>query len=384
MHRNVSVIDLEIDEYSNITALGTLYSAEHLPIGTFHKNIVDRKMLNAWWTKRSIPASRQGLREALDTLNLSSSQELIRKCFGLSLSDQYWVSPTDTPLHWEEINFFENSFSEDIGNILFGKGGSAESTSLVSPDNTADGNLKKKWKISDGKRILIKSSSAPYHQETYNEVIASIIAGRLGISHVTYQMMTEHGEECCVCEDFITKETELVSAAQVMRSGKKRSNQSEYEFYIECCENLGVSDIREEMENMLVLDYLIANTDRHLNNFGLIRDARTLKWVGAAPIFDCGNSLWFNLQSSEIKPEDDSELKTPLWKKNPTYNLKLVTDLSRFDLSVLDGVEDEIRVLLETSQHIKEPRIGTLCSAVRTRIELLNEIAEEQTKCPIK
>ena len=37
--------------------------------------------------------------------------------------------------------------------------------SLVSPDNTSDGQLMKKWKIADGKRILMKGSSKPYYQE---------------------------------------------------------------------------------------------------------------------------------------------------------------------------------------------------------------------------
>ncbi len=34
---------------------------------------------------------------------------------------------------------------------------------------------------------------------------------------------------------------------------------------------------------MIVLDYLIANEDRHLNNFGVIRNAETLEWLGFAP-----------------------------------------------------------------------------------------------------
>jgi len=45
---------------------------------------------------------------------------------------------------------------------------------------------------------------------------------------------------------------------------------------------------------MLVLDYLIANEDRHWGNFGAVRNAETLDWIGLAPVFDCGNSLWYN------------------------------------------------------------------------------------------
>ena len=97
MHRDIPVIDLELDEYSNIAVLGTIYHAEHLPLGTYNGINAEKKALNRWWTKRSIPASRKGIREVLEELELSSPQELIEKCFGLSLSDQYWISPTDKP-----------------------------------------------------------------------------------------------------------------------------------------------------------------------------------------------------------------------------------------------------------------------------------------------
>lgn len=148
MHRDIPVMDLELDEYSNIVSLGKIHHAEHLPLGTYNGINAEKKALNRWWTKRSIPASRKGIRDVLEELELSSPQELIEKCFGLSLSDQYWISPTDKPLDWHRVNFFENAFSEDIGNILFGKGTGSDSTSLVSPDNTANGNLKKNGRLS--------------------------------------------------------------------------------------------------------------------------------------------------------------------------------------------------------------------------------------------
>ena len=380
MHRDVPVMELELDEYSNIISLGKIHNAEHLPIGTYNKIGVERKALNRWWTKRSIPASRKGIRDVLEELELSSPQELIEKCFGLSLSDQYWISPTDRPLAWHRVNFFENAFSEDIGNILFGKGGSSGSKSLISPDNTANGNLKKKWKIIGGRRVLLKDSGAPYRQEAYNEVLASEIAGRLGISHVPYTLISEDGEICSGCEDFITPETDLVAAAQVMSAFKKRNEQSEYEFYIECCEALGITDARKKSEQMLVLDYLIVNEDRHLNNFGLIRNAVTLEWVGTAPLYDNGNSMWFNRVIGEIHADDDSNIRTPLWKKNPRENLTLVTDFSWLDLTALDGIEDYARELYGKSEYLEPARVETLANALRARIELLGGIASGQIR----
>ena len=91
MHREKEVAEIELDEFSNITHIYEVYSQEHFPVGTVGKQGVDKRALANWWSKRSIPASRSGLRETLDALNMSVPQELLVKCYGLSLSDQYWV-----------------------------------------------------------------------------------------------------------------------------------------------------------------------------------------------------------------------------------------------------------------------------------------------------
>ena len=42
---------------------------------------------------------------------------------------------------------------------------------------------------------------------------------------------------------------------------------------------------------MIILDFIMANEDRHLGNFGVIRDVESLQWVAICPIFDTGRSL---------------------------------------------------------------------------------------------
>ena len=123
-----------------------------------------------------IPASRSGLREALETMGVASSKLLLTRCYGLSLSDHYWIKPADSGLTWHNVNFFENPFSEDVGDSLFGAPAKKEGFDFSSPDNTSDGFLKKRWKILDGKRCLIKAGSPPFLQQPFNEIIATKIA----------------------------------------------------------------------------------------------------------------------------------------------------------------------------------------------------------------
>ena len=52
------------------------------------------------------------------------------------------------------------------------------------------------------------------------------------------------------------------------------------------------------LNDMLVLDAIICNVDRHFGNFGFLVDNRTNKITAPAPLFDHGNSL-FNLAGSD-------------------------------------------------------------------------------------
>ncbi len=85
----------------------------------------------------------------------------------MSLSDQYWANPDSSGLSWHDVNFFENDFSDDVGKALFGNLDVQDisSLSLLSPDNTSDGWLKKKWIIDNGDRVLLKGGSGESQQK---------------------------------------------------------------------------------------------------------------------------------------------------------------------------------------------------------------------------
>jgi len=304
MHKRIPVVDIDIDPDSGyVDKIGTLHNLEHLPIGTavlsgVEKGKPSRAFLNEWLTGRSIPASRANIEAALCLLDLRTPTALIAKCYGLSLSDQYWVCPKGSGLTWDGINFFENDFSKDIGKILFGNNpDNPLDPDMVSPDNTSDGWLMKKWVIKNGRRFLMKGGSGVFMQEPFNEAIATTIMRRLDIPHVTYTLTHDNGKPYCLCENFVDTKTELIPAWRVIQTAKRSNNDSALAHLLRCCEGLGIPNAKPEIDKMLVLDYIIANEDRHYNNFGFIRNAESLEWVGLAPIYDSGTSLWHNTQN---------------------------------------------------------------------------------------
>ena len=79
MHKRICVVELELDDATGfIKKIGKVYESEHLPVGVpIKKGIVDRTALNDWWTERSIPATRSGIREALEILNIVNTIMLL-------------------------------------------------------------------------------------------------------------------------------------------------------------------------------------------------------------------------------------------------------------------------------------------------------------------
>lgn len=378
MHKRLAVAELELDAATGfIQKVNTVYAPEHLPVGTLPTNgIIDRTALNDWWTDRSIPASRSGIREALETLELANTKLLLLRCYGLSLSDHYWIRPQDSALSWDQINFFDNPFSDDMGDVLFGQPKKEVGFDFSSPDNTSDGFLKKRWKIIGGKRCLIKGGSNPFQQQPFNEVIASAIMERLDIPHVPYTLFWSDGHPYSVCEDFVAPDTELVSAWRVMKTTKKDNSDSVYRHFVKCCEALGVKDVVPALDRMMVLDYIIANEDRHLNNFGLLRNPETLEWLGMAPVFDSGSSLGYDRTAARIANDKDTVCKP--FKKHHEEQLKLVSSFEWIDFDALADVVSMIHNTLSDEQAIDfvgADRASAIVDTVEKRIHALRNIA---------
>lgn len=372
MHKNIEVINIEIDETSGyINKIMDFFSLEHLPFGvTYENNIVNKNELNHWWINRSIPVTRGKIQSILQELYLSSTRELLPKCYGLSLSDHYWIRPFGTKLEWEKINFFENEFTDDFGDLLVGNKRGSKNINLFSPDNTTEGKMIKKWEIINGERILLKSGSGITRQEVFNEKIASYIMSCLGIEHVDYFIYWDKDVPYSGCKDFLKKDEDFVSAWYFLNSSKNLTDTSQYSHLIKLGEQLDIKELHKMIDKMLVLDYIILNEDRHLNNFGFIRDVNTLKIKKVAPIFDNGSSLGYNTPTRLLNDF------RPIWKpfkSDETLNqLTLISDFHWIDFEKLKNVHNEIiMTFMDSKGYVDETRAKIIADLVDEKIESL-------------
>ena len=159
----------------------------------------------------------------------------------------------------------------------------------------------------------------------------------------------------------------------------KANRENTYLHFVNICKESGVPDVTAALDRMIVLDYLIANEDRHMNNFGLLRNADTLEWIGFAPIFDSGTSLGYNTDAAQLGSYD--AICKP-FKKTHGEQLRLVSDFSWIDFAKLDGIEDEIRELLSDErvpEWIDEKRKNAIIAGITNRIHQLHGIAMAHT-----
>ena len=311
MNKNKKVALIEYNtNYNAITKIYEIYEIDYAPLSL--KNAVsDRslsnvKELNLWFKGRGIPDWRKDLENLLKKLNVSSPDELLNKAYGLSLSDQYWMkSESQENLQWKDINFFTNDFQyKGYLQVSLSSSSLEERIDLRSPNNTTDGMLQKAWVIENNERILVKGTYYESRQEPINEWLVSQICNRLGLNYCNYEIGIENNKLVSKCKNFITENEEIITAYEVFNSKKQNNNINDFEHYIKILEGNGLSTARKQVEDMFFVDYLVMNIDRHMKNFGIIRNVETLNWERTTPIFDTGECMECNKLTNEINFKD--------------------------------------------------------------------------------
>ena len=387
MNKNTKVLLAEYDNVNGVfSKIYEVYNIDYAPyilknyyVKGYVNNDNFRINLSEWFKGRGIPSWRDRLDILLHRLNVSAPSELLDKAFALSLSDQYWIKPNDSNINYDNINFFDNDF--DYSEFLEASLSKNSNTivaneSLKTPNNTTDGMLKKAWIIDNDTRYLIKGGYKNELLQPFNEVLASEICKRLGFDHVEYTLDTYNDIVVSKCPCFITKDTELITCHQIRNEMKRYNSIEDYEDYINILEKNGIKDARTQIENMYILDFLIMNEDRHLNNFGIIRDVNNLKWLKVAPIFDNGQSL--NIQYYDAEELHISGEGRFFYEVKPFDEIiKVVKDIKRIDINKLDGIVEWFDDLLHKYQHItkfSDIRINRLCILLNRQINKLKDL----------
>lgn len=374
MHKDDIVTAISIDDISGaIVRISQNGEQDLLPLG----GVQSPDALRKWWLRRAVPINQGHIARYVQEADIPSTQNLLVNNLGLSLSDHYWIKPINSSLEWKDVSLFSNSFRDEIGSRqLHTPEEQLEyaTSSAYSPGASLQGDLIKKWIIRNGERCLIKGNKSTHSQQSLNEVLATMLHQKQGFkNHVTYcpcQIITDSAVKIgCICADFADEELEFVPAIDVVESKKRHNDVSQYEHFITICAEHGLAEdvCREFLEYQILTDYILTNTDRHLNNFGVLRNTKTLKFKCMAPIFDTGNSMfWDNPRLPDM--DDLSTIKINSFRSTEVDMLKYITQKDLIDLDALPTT-DEIAELYTLDDLI--PCVSSIQNGYCNKIELL-------------
>ena len=338
---------------------------ERLPLGMSPTS----KSLTRWLRHRTIPANRAYAQNFLSKNGLSENDfiGILQICKGLSLTDCYWVTYPNDQKTFAEVNLFDNRFSQVLSQIAFtGYGSSPASKFRSSPEFTTNGMLPKAWRRKEGKVLLYKggtSGLANTGKEPYSEFYAAQVAEAMGIPHVTYGLSKWKGQLCSTCELFTSKDISFVPASTLISTSKISQ-------IIDWFDDHGW---KNDLADMLVLDAIIRNTDRHLGNFGFLVDNHTNQLLRPAPIFDNGLSLYCYVMDNDLNNLSEQE---------KTLAPALYANFDEVALHVIGQKQkQELRHLLtfkfkkHSRYNLSDERIKMLESAIQGKVRCLLESA---------
>lgn len=261
-----------------------------------------------WIEGRTSPIGRENINYLLKLAGIRNKAEYIEVTHGISLIDTFWLKKDTDTITWDKINPYKNRFSRIISEIcLNGQYNYNGELRSPSPDYKLDGSVDKCWKRENGNIWLYKTAGECWNSfsglRPYMEYYASQVASELipnKTHYVPYSIkvsITNNGyrKPYCVCPIFTTEQYGLLQYGESKFKGTD----------LETLDNILDTRSKIILREMLVLDSLILNHDRHDLNYGFYVDNDTYRIKGMSPIYDndCSLGYFVSLQSVDSLQE---------------------------------------------------------------------------------
>lgn len=242
--------------------------------------------MDEWIDDRQIAKHRTSIKRLMAELGIDNRKGFVDMVRCVSLTDTFWMRRDDSGLTWADVSLYENSFDDVVARIAFdGVGMYGRQFSSTSPEFGTSGSFDKCWvREEDGPHLLKRGSSGYANAgfEPYSEKLCSDLLEAAGIAHVPYTLRNYHGKLASDCPLFTSEEHGFVSAGRVL--GGRLRTQDVLDFAAR-------HGVEESFREMVVMDAVCVNVDRHAGNYGFMVDNRTGEVLGMAPLFDQNMAL---------------------------------------------------------------------------------------------
>lgn len=234
-----------------------------------------------WCSSRMLTLDRKYSKEILNSIGASQSStdkdraQIALSYHCLSLTDVYWVEQKGSGVSFDSVNLYSNSLGNSFVDIaLRGHQMSVTNSYLLANDLSTNGCYPKAWVRDDSSFLLYKDGGTDV---VHREVLASKICRCFKCDQVLYESDRFDGAPVSVSKIMSNQDFSLASYAS-------------YDIY---CLNHDWNTLERILQldaygyyMMNILDYLVGNTDRHRENWGLLVNNRNNKPIRLHDLMD--------------------------------------------------------------------------------------------------
>lgn len=333
------------------------------------------KTLSDWLDSRFILTHRLQIESLFKQLGIEYIEDYIPITYCVSLTDSYWVQEVGQNKKWSEVSPYTNPLNKVVSEFSFN--GKINGKYIgSSPDFSTAGMYPKCWLRFNDKLHLCKAGTEGFGNsglEPFSEIFAYQLGIYLDFNVLEYFSYQHKNKDCTLCEIMTSESVGLKSFAEVTGIAE-----ADYRYFLNWIkDNLTSIDYNQSV-NMLLLDVLTCNTDRHYGNIGMLVNNDTQKVIGLAPIFDNNQSCipyYTNRETVEFYTSDilakDGRTFTEVYRLiASSYTKALLIKAKRFRFqSIGISKADERLFIVNKMLQLQIDR----CLSVHSKGEFYNE-----------
>ena len=258
-------------------------------------NTDNKQAILNWLASRTLLLSRTNAKKLYQAFRLEQLQDEVSRaklaisCRALSILDNYWVKLDIDSTTWDMVNLRCNSINQAVAQVALHGTSLSLQGSLVSPEFTTNGAYAKAWRRDDdGSLWLYKLNDMQSTAKV--EVMVSNILDCTNVNHCHYEARKDMGKYVCACPAMTSDEISIADGLT----------------FVGYCNRIGINPdeyLREHDKDnyysMFIIDYLIANPDRHGQNWGIAYNSETMEILGLHPLFDHNNAFDKDVMNDE-------------------------------------------------------------------------------------
>jgi hypothetical protein len=234
--------------------------------------------VEGWLESRAIDTHRTNSRLLKKALRLTNADDaaLVLKVNAVTITDTYWFREANSALRYDDVRFKVNYFDKLA---LRGDADSFNQPYSPTPELTNIGSFEKCWRLENTKWWMIKLGN---QLERFSELFVCELGKALSFPMAEY-----------FAEDGTIKSPDFTDGASVnyepMHSliGDDEDYSNNYKLLMTLSPELA-----EQYLQIIYMDTLCFNMDRHTMNYGVLRDVDSGKILSMAPNFDNNIALF--------------------------------------------------------------------------------------------